>query len=187
LDLLNRLATQKSSSGKRTSAAKLAREVQADISGEGIITEVSEPTTPVEEQPRVSQELKDKAAIDAIISYNKAFGWDPSKGGTSPYGKIYPDVVAGYKSKYPSYRVNEYATGGIISEPVLGVGRRTGQMYSIAESGPEQVSPLGEGGGGPVNVTFNVNGVFNTRDFESSVKPMVLRWFKEVKSGRGIV
>jgi SLT domain-containing protein len=35
-----------------------------------------------------------------------------------------------------------YATGGIISEPVTGIGHRTGHAYFLGERGPEMVSPL---------------------------------------------
>src|SRR5262249_56741420 len=36
---------------------------------------------------------------------------------------------------------NWYAKGGIIPEPVLGVGLRSGRGYGFGESGPEMVSP----------------------------------------------
>lgn len=35
-----------------------------------------------------------------------------------------------------------YASGGVISEPVTGFGHHSGQVYHIAERGPELVSPL---------------------------------------------
>ena len=35
-----------------------------------------------------------------------------------------------------------YATGGVISEPVTGIGARSGSVYHIGERGPELVSPL---------------------------------------------
>jgi hypothetical protein len=47
-----------------------------------------------------------------------------------------------------------YAAGGIVSEPVIGMGLRSGTAYSFAERGPELVSPLAgpgvytPGGGG---------------------------------------
>ncbi len=39
------------------------------------------------------------------------------------------------------------ADGGVIGEPVLGVGTRSGQSYSFAERGPEAVLPIQRGGG----------------------------------------
>jgi hypothetical protein len=35
-----------------------------------------------------------------------------------------------------------YAGGGVVSEPVVGIGLRSGSRYSFAEHGPEYVSPL---------------------------------------------
>lgn len=57
-----------------------------------------------------------------------------------------------------------YASGGLISEPVIGMGLTTGTRYSIGESGPEFVTPvaaLGRGaptGGGGTDgpVTINI-------------------------------
>lgn len=50
-----------------------------------------------------------------------------------------------------------YATGGIIAEPVIGVGTRSGKSYSIGEEGPETVTRgiTGSegGGGGGVSIT----------------------------------
>ena len=48
-----------------------------------------------------------------------------------------------------------FANGGIITEPVIGVGQNTGQTYSIAENAPEQVGPVG-GSGGPAIVIQNM-------------------------------
>jgi phage-related minor tail protein len=39
------------------------------------------------------------------------------------------------------------AKGGIIDEPVMGVGARTGREYLIGEAGPEAVVPLSGGKG----------------------------------------
>jgi tape measure domain-containing protein len=36
-----------------------------------------------------------------------------------------------------------YANGGIISEPIAGIGLRTGTRYAFGERGPEMISPLG--------------------------------------------
>jgi len=145
-----------------------------------------DPTPPP--PPRVTQEELDKQAIDSIISYNKAFGWAPPMSPPSPYGKIYPCVVSDYKSKYPDYRTSEYATGGIISEPVIGVGM-SGRKYSFGERGAEKVTPISgsEGSNGDnYYATFYVTGV-DIDQFETKVKPMVFRWLNELKSNAGIL
>lgn len=43
-----------------------------------------------------------------------------------------------------------YASGGILTEPVIGYGVNTGQMYTLAENGPEMVTPMSQipSGGG---------------------------------------
>lgn len=59
-----------------------------------------------------------------------------------------------------------YASGGLLSEPVRGVGLNSGQGYLFGESGPEWVIPqsrMGGGGGGGA-VTLNVNVVAGTSD-----------------------
>jgi len=189
IQLLKKLATStvpthKGDGTKPAEGATCAQEVICEGGGT-IITD----TVP-EEPPRKTQEQLDHAAIDSIIAYNDAFGWDPSKGGTSPYGKIYPDVVSGYKSQYPNYRINEYAHGGIISEPVMGIGM-SGRRYSFGEGGAEKVTPISGGdssssGGDNYYATFYVTGV-DIDQFETKVKPMVFRWLNELKSNAGIL
>jgi hypothetical protein len=46
---------------------------------------------------------------------------------------------------------NWYGRGGVISEPVIGIGQRSGRGYSFAENGPETVIP-GTGTGGLARV-----------------------------------
>ena len=42
----------------------------------------------------------------------------------------------------------QMAGGGVLTEPVMGVGLRTGTQYTLAEQGPEAVVPMGGGGSG---------------------------------------
>lgn len=55
---------------------------------------------------------------------------------------------AASRSEYSSRESRELAHGGIISEPVVGYGLRSGARYSIGEAGPEAVVPLGGSSGG---------------------------------------
>jgi len=73
-------------------------------------------------------------------------------------------VAAGTSVPGPTRRM---AAGGILDEPVLGVGLRTGTQFSLAERGPEAVVPLGGHGhpGGSAGagmsigqVVFNISG-----------------------------
>jgi hypothetical protein len=51
------------------------------------------------------------------------------------------------------------ANGGILREPVFGYGTRSGATYSLAERGPERVSPLGTGAGTvTINAPITING-----------------------------
>jgi TP901 family phage tail tape measure protein len=64
---------------------------------------------------------------------------------------------------------NRLASGGMITEPVVGIGQRTGQKWTFGENGPEMVTPLGggasgggaSGGGGnsqPVTINISIAG-----------------------------
>ena len=49
------------------------------------------------------------------------------------------------------------AGGGVIREPVLGMGLRSGRSYALGERGPERVTPLGRvSGGGSGDNTANI-------------------------------
>jgi phage-related minor tail protein len=55
------------------------------------------------------------------------------------------------------------ATGGVISEPVLGIGAKSKSSYLIGEAGPEVVKPMGQAqssaGGGANNININISAV----------------------------
>ena len=51
------------------------------------------------------------------------------------------------------------ADGGIINEPVVGIGLKSNSSYLLGESGPEAVVPTGAMGGGGANVSVNINAV----------------------------
>jgi len=52
-----------------------------------------------------------------------------------------------------------FAQGGVISEPVAGIGLRSGSGYTIGEKGPEMVTPMGKSmggmGGGGMHIEIN--------------------------------
>ena len=80
-----------------------------------------------------------------------------SRGITDPLANIYAAVayaVARYGSNIANVlgHGHGYAAGGMITEPVTGVGHRSGQPYYFGERGPEWVSPLtGPGAGGQMS------------------------------------
>ena len=65
----------------------------------------------------------------------------------SPRANIYAAVMyalARYGSRIAQVlgHGHGYAAGGVIREPVTGLGMRSGEVYHIGERGPELVSPL---------------------------------------------
>jgi SLT domain-containing protein len=70
-----------------------------------------------------------------------------SRGILDPLANIYAAVayaVARYGASITSVlgHGHGYAGGGVVAEPVVGLGLRSGAPYSFAEHGPELVSPL---------------------------------------------
>ena len=54
--------------------------------------------------------------------------------------------------------VNYFGRGGVINEPVRGIGR-SGRRYVIGESGPERVVPLAnDRNQGGITVNLNIDG-----------------------------
>lgn len=49
-----------------------------------------------------------------------------------------PEESARSQAQYDS---NRFAKGGVIPEPVIGIGTRSGQVYTFGEEGPEEVEP----------------------------------------------
>lgn len=65
----------------------------------------------------------------------KSFTAMPTGGGTGIMGVLGP-LFAGVKGLFG------FAKGGVIDEPVAGVGLESGRGYSLGEKGPEMVTPL---------------------------------------------
>ena len=53
--------------------------------------------------------------------------------------------------------VRSFRTGGVVNEPVVGVGQNTGKSYTFAENGPERIEPSA-GGGDMMQVIVNLDG-----------------------------
>lgn len=78
----------------------------------------------------------------------------------------------------------EYANGGIINEPVSGVGMNSGQSYLLGESGAEMVTPLGKSGGGS-NITINIQNMNGSDDDMRKLKKTILDVLQESSASRG--
>jgi tape measure domain-containing protein len=58
--------------------------------------------------------------------------------------------------------VKAYASGGVISEPISGIGLSSGSKYMFGEAGAEAVVPLSKGGqteGKATNINVNINAI----------------------------
>ena len=78
------------------------------------------------------------------------------------------------------------ANGGVINEPILGIGR-SGQGYQFGESGKEFVTPERKAGGTTFNViNINIGNVNRDADFDK-LKPLIQRWILESNSRRGMI
>ena len=51
-----------------------------------------------------------------------------------------------------------FADGGVINEPIVGRGMRSGNTYTFGERGTELVTPIGKAGGTGLSLTVNVSG-----------------------------
>jgi len=81
------------------------------------------------------------------------------------------------------------ADGGIINEPVVGVGMKSGGSYLLGESGPEAVIPTNQGGGSS-NISVNINAVDSksvTQLLNENPQAIIGPIIKAMKSGdRGL-
>jgi len=109
-----------------------------------------------------------------------------------------PSTADIYQKKYASggligghsiLSFRKMASGGLITEPILGIGQNTGKGYMMGEAGPERITPgagqaPNSGGGNTFNITINAN---NMGDIERQLKPAILKMLKESTSRAGIV
>jgi len=78
--------------------------------------------------------------------------------------------------------------GGIIDEPIVGIGIHTGEEYLFGESGRELITPIsaGESMGGGGDIVINIGNITKEADY-MKLKPLIQRWILEASSRRGTV
>jgi len=87
---------------------------------------------------------------------------------------------------------NNKAVGGMITEPVIGVGLHTGDAWSFGERGLEYVTPHNGQSGNSFNqnsnvvINVNIDRVASNVDLQQ-IKPIVERALRESHSRRGII
>jgi hypothetical protein len=74
------------------------------------------------------------------------------------FGTLMSAFGAIVKKEAPSPDV-ALAQGGMINEPVVGIGTKSGSSYLMGEAGPEAVIPEDQLGGGATNVSVNIQAV----------------------------
>ena len=105
-----------------------------------------------------------------------------SKGGSSPsYGPI--TILNAFQGGRPIARAFAYQHGGLIMEPVFGVGMLTGRQYTIAEKEPELVTPINQlKTNSGITININVNGnIIGITDFENRIKQIIEMELRRVK------
>ena len=163
---LGAIAQQRTGEGKLTRSAKTAKKIINDDNWASFIS-------------------KNKEAAPAA----KEHGWMVTlKGGQVlrfPNIGLEPGLSKEARDMYKAagQSVYAYAQGGIINEPILGIGR-SGKKYSFGEQGPETITP--GTGRGTTNITININPT-GMREFDSMLKQHTLRILKESTSRTGIV
>lgn len=82
-----------------------------------------------------------------------------------------------------------HASGGILTEPVVGIGLNTGTRHVFGEAGAEMITPLSKGGGGlygngSINITVNLYGSGSSSRSDAE---MVAREIQKILKGRGVI
>jgi len=120
----------------------------------------------------------DKEARKHAAAYGAAMTLYNMVGGTKPQMGDLTNIINGKPAGSKGY-----AHGGLITEPIFGVGR-SGQTYTFGERGQETVTP-GKGGTNYI-LNINVGNVTREADFDK-LKPLIQRWILEANSRRGVV
>ena len=80
------------------------------------------------------------------------------------------------------------AVGGIITEPIKGIGLMSGKGYMLGEAGAELVTPMSRAGSGMGNVVVNINIAKVSSDVDlNQIKPIIERALHESHSRRGLI
>jgi len=138
------------------------------------------------------QSTKVKTEFNILEATNKLFIYTIKiyKDATRQLNALKAAAAAAARSR----RRRGRAAGGMITEPVEGVGLWTGDTWTFGENGMEYVTPTRGRGGGDTsydqrnNVTVNVNidKVSSEVDLQK-IKPIVERALRESHSRRGII
>ena len=96
-----------------------------------------------------------------------------------------PDAVSTYRAM-KGVTVTPLANGGVLNEPIFGIGQRTGKGYLMGEAGREYVVPENKMGGTNVVVNVNIDKMASDIDL-NKLKPIIERAILETHARRGII
>jgi TP901 family phage tail tape measure protein len=118
---------------------------------------------------RIQATMKERmAAEQAVTNQIAAAGKRSQKGHALDY---LGEIARLYANRAPGMNIApeffSFQHGGVIAEPVRGIGLWSGRGYEIGEAGPERVTPVGQGGGQPVTIQL----VLNSRVIAETIVP----------------
>ncbi len=95
--------------------------------------------------------------------------------------------ASGSSFNYQSKSFQRMATGGMITEPIFGIGK-SGKSYLMGEAGNEMVTPMNKISNTSAGTTINIHigKIEKDADF-NQLKPMIQRWILEANSRRGMI
>jgi hypothetical protein len=120
---------------------------------------------------------KAKTIEDAYTKYKENNTSVSARGQTGGVGLM--DKNGDGKIDYMDYMAN----GGIIDEPILGKGLRTGKGYMMGEAGKEAVIPLNKTGG--TNITVNIQNMSASQQDLNALRSVILSVVQEANTRRG--
>ena len=84
--------------------------------------------------------------------------------------------------------VEPHWAGGMITEPILGIGR-SGKKYSFGERGAESITPVGSGSmsSAPITVNINISNMSGDVNDINRLRSVILSVMQEVNTKRGRV
>jgi hypothetical protein len=118
----------------------------------------------------------DGTGIDSAIG-----NWVGNKGISNPIS----DAIASGVGMFRDF--TGLANGGIINEPINGVGLNTGRKYKLGERGSEAVVPLnGKGGmgGGGTTVNINIDNMSGDRNDVEKLRKTILEVLQQTSMSR---
>jgi hypothetical protein len=127
------------------------------------------------------------AAWAAAVGYSTGGNNNSGGGGGGGYTNR-ATSTGGVASASPGYSGPGAQFGGIIDEPIVGVGMHSGREWRLGESGSELVTPLNQigDGGNAGNIIIHIGNISKEADY-MKLKPLIQRWILEASSRRGMV